>query len=415
MGGQQFATDAPLLDTRELQRVLSFDPERGLIEVEAGIQWPRLVEHLISDQQSVPGQWGIRQKQTGADRFTIGGSLSANGHGRGLTMSPLVGDVESLCVVGWDGRMVECSRSENDELFRLAIGGYGLFGVIYSATLRLSPRRKLERVVEVGLIDDLIDRFAARIDDGFLYGDFQFSTNERSSDYLRKGVFSCYRPTDPDRPIPGDQRALTREDWGSLLLMAHTDKEKAFSLYSEHYLATSGQIYWSDLHQFADYVDGYHRVLDGHLGAIDSGSEMISEVYVPRPLLADFMAAVAREFRGRDADVIYGTIRLIERDDETALPWAKDDYACVIFNLHTVHSHAGIEHSAAAFRALIDLAIERGGSYFLTYHPWATAEQLTTCYPGFQDVLRAKDRYDPDRRFQSDWFRHYSALLEQGA
>src|SRR5690349_13240323 len=39
MGGQQFATDSICIDTRSLDRVISFDQERGLIEVEAGIQW----------------------------------------------------------------------------------------------------------------------------------------------------------------------------------------------------------------------------------------------------------------------------------------------------------------------------------------------------------------------------------------
>src|SRR6266481_2911363 len=41
-GGQQFATDAELIDTREMQRVLRFDSEAGIIEVETGIQWPEL-------------------------------------------------------------------------------------------------------------------------------------------------------------------------------------------------------------------------------------------------------------------------------------------------------------------------------------------------------------------------------------
>src|SRR4029453_3613589 len=43
MGGQQFATGSICIDTRSLDRVISFDQERGLIEMEAGIQWPKLI------------------------------------------------------------------------------------------------------------------------------------------------------------------------------------------------------------------------------------------------------------------------------------------------------------------------------------------------------------------------------------
>jgi FAD/FMN-containing dehydrogenase len=40
MGGQQFATAGICVDTRSLDRVVSFDREHGLIEAEAGMQWP---------------------------------------------------------------------------------------------------------------------------------------------------------------------------------------------------------------------------------------------------------------------------------------------------------------------------------------------------------------------------------------
>src|SRR5690242_5943186 len=46
MGSQAFATDGVLIDTRRLNTLLSFDAERGLIEVEAGMQWPQLLEVL---------------------------------------------------------------------------------------------------------------------------------------------------------------------------------------------------------------------------------------------------------------------------------------------------------------------------------------------------------------------------------
>ena len=71
--------------------------------------------------------WGIIQKQTGADRLTLGGALSSNVHGRVLGRGPIVDDV-----VAYPHRRQRharrCSRDENAALFRLAIGGYGLFG-----------------------------------------------------------------------------------------------------------------------------------------------------------------------------------------------------------------------------------------------------------------------------------------------
>ena len=44
MGGQPFGGGTLCIDTRPLSRVIRFDPERGLLEVEAGIQWPDLID-----------------------------------------------------------------------------------------------------------------------------------------------------------------------------------------------------------------------------------------------------------------------------------------------------------------------------------------------------------------------------------
>jgi FAD/FMN-containing dehydrogenase len=326
-------------------------------------------------------------------------------------MKPIIGDVESFVLVRPDGEAVTCSRDENDELFRLAIGCYGLFGCIYSVRLRLLPRRTLERVVDVRLIDELMQLFDERIRDGFLYGDFQFATDPTSDDFLRRGVFSCYKPIEYSDTPPVDQRVLSHDDWQRLIYLAHTNKAEAFKQYSTHYLATSGQIYYSDAHQFADYTDGYHASVDELMHAAAPSTEMITEIYVPRERLADFMTTVADDFRAHDVNLIYGTIRLIERDDESFLAWATDRWACIIFNLCTLHTPEGLAHGAEAFRRLIDQAIERGGKYYLTYHRWARREQVEACYPQFVKFLRRKRQLDPHGRFQSDWYRHYVAMF----
>jgi FAD/FMN-containing dehydrogenase len=411
MGGQQFGADTLNLDMRGMNRVLAFDREHGVVEVEAGIEWPELLRHLWDAQADEPEQWGIVQKQTGADKLSLGGALASNVHGRGLRFKPIVDQVESFVLVGADGEARRCSRDENAELFRLAIGGYGLFGVVTTVRLRLWRRKKVERVVVIGEMDGIAERFAERIAAGYLYGDFQYATDGTRESFMHSGVFSCYRPVDPATPITQNPTRFRPEDWARLTYYAHKYKRRAFDVYSRRYLATSGQIYWSDSQLSAAYLDNYHADVDRKLHAKVPATEMITEIYVPREKLAAFAADARRELRARDANVIYGTVRLIERDDETFLAWAKQNYACVIFNLHVTHDPEGVAKAADAFRALIDCAIPYGGSYYLTYHRWARKDQVEACYPQFAEFLRLKRKYDPDEVFQSDWYRHYREMF----
>jgi FAD/FMN-containing dehydrogenase len=411
-GGQQFATDGELIDTRELGRVLNFDREAGTIEVESGIQWPELMAYLRASRSSGTRAWTVAQKQTGTDRLSIGGALSANAHGRGLTLPPFISNVESFMLVDANGDCHTCSRRDNVELFKLAIGGYGLFGFIYSAKLRLVPRRKVRRIVQMAEVAELPRLFAERIAAGFIYGDFQFAIDSKSDDFLRRGILACYEPVPEATPLPSAQKALSGDDWKMLIYLAHTDPGRAFDIYAKHYLATSGQIYESDTQYVSDYFDDYHRELDAKMQTAEPATEVIGELYVPRNSLPQFLEEAREELRRKESpSLIYGTIRLIEKDTESFLPWAKQSYACVIFNLHTPHSPEGMSRTSNAFRRLIDLALQHDGSYYLTYHRYATRQQLLACYPQFPEFLRLKRHYDPDERFQSDWYRHYKKMF----
>ena len=412
MGGQQFCTRGLLVDTAALTRIVDLDDERGLITVEAGIQWPELIAHLAWTAAEQREAWGISQKQTGADRMTLGGALASNIHGRGLRFRPIVGDVESFELVDPNGARVKCSRTQNEELFALAIGGYGLFGPMATITLRLAKRHKVQRRVTVGCIDQLPDLFDRRLREGYEYGDFQFATDPGSREFLQTGVLSCYRPVEYETLIREAQHHLTERDWRRLLLLAHTNKSRAFAEYARYYMATDGQIYWSDTHQLAEYLDNYHDSLDRQLAAGAKGTEMISELYVPRSRLPVFMAAVRADAIEFGYDIIYGTVRLIERDHETVLAWAREPWACVVFNLHVDHTPESIARAGDHFRRLIDRAIEQNGSYYLTYHRWATAAQARFCHPRLVEFVERKRAYDRDGVFQSDWYRHHTTLLE---
>ncbi len=112
------------------------------------------------------------------------------------------------------------------------------------------------------------------------------------------------------------------------------------------------------------------------------------------------------------ADVIYGTVRIIEKDNETFMPWAKQSYACIVINLHVEHTPHQIAWASKAFCDLISLSISLGGSYFLTYHRFAGRDQLLTCYPEMPEFIKYKTKYNPKGLFWSDWFEHCNKLIK---
>jgi FAD/FMN-containing dehydrogenase len=415
MGGQQFAAGGLLLDMTGMDRVIRFDAERGLIEIGAGAEWPRIIAVTHALQPGPRKRWGIRQKQTGADCLTLGGAIAANIHGRGLLMGPIVEDIENLTLVDARGEVIRCSRTENAGLFSLVVGGYGLFGIVTCATLRLWPRRPLRRIVNIIDIDEAVPAAYRRAEEGCLYGDFQYAIDPSDSSFLRRGVMACYAPAEGE-PVSDGAMDLSSDAWTELLHLAHTDKRRAFDLYAQHYLKTHGQVYWSDLMQLSTYIPSYaeflarRRARDGAEPAPDE-SLMIGEMFVPPERILDFMAAARAVLKRTGVEDIYGTIRAIRRDETSFLAWARADYACVIFNLRTPHTDAGIARTAAAFRGLIDAAADLSGSYYLTYHRYATCEQVERCHPRLREFFALKQQHDPTSVFQSNWYRHHLALL----
>ncbi|NQZ02754.1 MAG: FAD-binding oxidoreductase [Bdellovibrionales bacterium] len=411
MGGQQFGTGNLHMDMSAFNQIHSLNSTSGIVEVDSGVQWPELIEWLHNNQEGEEYPWVIRQKQTGADRFSIGGSLSSNIHGRGLIWQPFVQDIESFTLIAADGEVYNCSRTENQELFSLVIGGYGLFGVITKVNLRLMRQTRLVRHVELIGADEIDSKVNSRIENGYLFGDFQFSTDPASDNFLQKGVFSFYKPVPTEKSPKPPQKRLGEREWLQLVMLGHTDKARAYELYSSYYLGTNDQRYWSDSHQLSTYLDDYHSIVDQQLGAEVTGSEMISEVYVPSERIEEFLAEAAELFRSNKVNVIYGTVRFIKQDDVTFLPWAKQDYASIVINIHVDHSDDGIEKVKQDFRDLFDLSLSYGGNFFLTYHRWATKEQILEGYPQFPVFLRLKLKYDPDELFASDWYRHYREMF----
>ena len=214
-------------------------------------------------------------------------------------------DVESFTLVDPGGEVHEVSRESEPDLFRLVIGGYGLLGVVTSVRLRLAPRRPSAGSSALVSVDELMDdptNGSPRVP----LGDCQFSIDERSATSSGSGSSRATgrnRHCDPRGPTRVDDHGL-----GPVLYLTHVDRAARGQGLRRALPATSGQLYWSDLHQRSDYITGYHAALDRATGANARERDHHRDLR-PRPSLASFMTGAANALRDGDPLVVYGTIR----------------------------------------------------------------------------------------------------------
>jgi FAD/FMN-containing dehydrogenase len=134
MGGQTIYPGGIQIDMLPYHR-MSLDEQNNILDVQAGARWAEIIPFLDSHGRSV----AVMQSN---NSFTVGGSLSVNCHGWQPNRPPIASTVESFRLMQADGTILQCSRSENPELFSLALGGYGLFGVILDAQIRVVPNER---------------------------------------------------------------------------------------------------------------------------------------------------------------------------------------------------------------------------------------------------------------------------------
>ncbi len=130
-GGHTYRPGGVVLNMRTFNRIRAIDTAGPRITVESGATWDE-VQRAIA-----PRGLAIKVMQS-SNIFTVGGTLSANAHGRDVDVMQVVDVVERFRLLLADGRVLEVSRTENPELFSLVIGGYGMYGVILDVTLRVT-------------------------------------------------------------------------------------------------------------------------------------------------------------------------------------------------------------------------------------------------------------------------------------
>jgi FAD/FMN-containing dehydrogenase len=403
LGGHAFSDGAIALNMKRFDRVCSFDAHPKRITVESGITWEKIQDTVNSS--------GLAVKAMQSDNnFTVGGSLSANAHGRDLEFSTVIQSVLGFRIMLADGSVVHASRTENPELFRLAIGGYGMFGIILDVDLELVENCVYQQSSEIMPLASFPEYFARKIQGdpqaklfiarpsiasrGFL--DDTIVTKWRSTVARPKNIFRL----DHERNVQRDRFlfALSRKyAWGKTL---RWQAEKFISL-----------------HPPADGFVSRNNAMRPPVSAIKmfdyhspADTDVIQEFFVPVPRFLSFMESARTVLRDSQANLLGLTIRYVRPDTESFLSYApREEALAAVVYINEPLSPEGWAKSNALTQQLTRIALQNGGTFYLTYSREVDVEDLRGTYPNIDAFFLQKHRFDPENRFTSRFFEFYKS------
>jgi FAD/FMN-containing dehydrogenase len=406
MGGQSFSGNGLVLDMRGFNQV-NLDRYRKVAHVQAGATWAQIQQLIDKEGLAVQAMQSINV-------FTVGGSLSVNAHGIAHRPGPVAPTVLSIRIMLANGQVMNASPNENAELFRLALGGYGLFGVILDADLQLVDNEVY--ALETRELDyrDFPAYYRTNIaaDDriGLMYGRLSVSPVS----YLREAAIHIYRKTDFNGPIPPieppthdrlDRFVINFSKTGGFGRWVRWTLEKHFGP-KLHSCLSRNQ---ATVQKEGCLVSRNEEMNDSmaYLRNQLKDTDILQEYFIPQERMAEFVDGLRSIVKQDGSNLLNVTIRAVHKDTITALPYAKQDmFAFVLYfnqKLNTEQSQILRKTTVD----LIDLALKLNGTFYLPYQLYYSCEQLRRAYPEIDAFFSAKRQYDPDGLFSSKFYEKY--------
>jgi FAD/FMN-containing dehydrogenase len=398
-GGHTYYHDAVVLNMKYYNKMLNLDLKNKVLTVQSGATWDDVQRYIN------PYNLSVKVMQS-SNIFTIGGTLSANAHGRDLDSTEMIETVKSFRLLLVNGTVLNVSRVENSELFSLVIGGYGMFGVILDVDIQLTDNEIYRtRTTRMNYIDfpeyfenhikrnDSIELMLVRpsISPDNLFEEFTVLTWEKTDE--NEDIFNLTE----EKHVIRDKFlfGLSRKyDWG---------KDLRWSL-QKNIESKEGRLITRN---------NAMRPPEAPLELLEHNSQrdtdILQEYFIPTENFVNFSEELINILKENDVNVLSFTIRYVKPNNESLLSYApsKESFA-VIYYSNVKLREKEIKKTEKTIQKIVDSAIHNGGKYYLTYNLYPTQEQIRMSYPNIDLVFSKKKQYDPNETFMNKFYAKYA-------
>lgn len=397
MGGQSLPRDG-LAITFNIDRA-EIDRSARRARVHAGTRWFEAIAHL--DRLG----FSPAVMQSNSD-FGVASTFSVNAHGWPAPYGPFGSTVRSLRMMLADGSIMSCSRTENAELFALAMGGYGLFGVILDIEFDIVDNVLLEADHAIIPADDFAERFTALIRDDaglrMVYG--RLSVAHRS--FMREALLVAFRPRPtPAKGLPPVQRTnplsgLTRRVYRAQI---GSEAAKAARWVAETSMAAHGPALIATRNTLMN------QPVSALAGKDRSRTDILHEYFLAPDRLREFIEGCRAIIPKAKAQFLNVTLRYVRRDETSVLAYAPVDRIAAVMSFSQEISQEGEADMIRLTEALVDLAASLNGSFYLPYRLHSRQDQFEKVYPKADEFAERKHHYDPALVFRNNlWTTYFS-------
>ncbi len=411
MGGQAFSRGAVVLDMIGFNKATLHEGTKTMT-VQSGATWHDL-------QAMLHPRFAIKAMQS-TDIFTVGGSIAVNAHGMDHRSGSVGGSVRSMRVLLPDGTVKTASRTENPDLFRLVVGGYGLFGIVLDAELDVVPNDVYETGRRVIATEEFPAVFEKEIlpDEslGLFYG--HLSTSPGS--FLNEMILYTYEKADDEnaRIAPLGEVSGTKlrrftinaSKLGSFAMRLKWFLEKHVEPRLESCTVSRNAAQGSAEACLVSRNDPMHDSVKYLKNPLPNDTDILHEYFIPRDRFLAFVDGMREILRRNDANLLNASVRVVHAED-VALSYAPKDAFAVVLYINQATDKAGNDRMAAVTKELIDLTSSMGGRFFLPYQLHYTADQLKASYPEIGAVFAEKRKRDPEGILSNTWYERYGASL----
>jgi FAD/FMN-containing dehydrogenase len=406
MGGQTFSAGGLVLDFRRFNQI-RLDKAQKVVNVQSGVRWWQLQQFLDKEGLAVKSMQSI-------NIFSIGGSLSVNGHGIDPMPGQIAPTVRSIRVMLSDGKVVEASPTQNTDLFQHVLGGYGLFGIILDANLDVVDNEIYERRAVYMDYKDYPAYYRKNVENNekvaLAFGRLSISPGSYLRETAAHVYFRSQSHTDlpsltPDRYESLDRFIINFSKRGAIGRWLRWTLEKHVEPRLHTCLTRNQVMTQKDICLVSRNEEMYDDMayLENRLRDTD----ILQEYFVPYDRMPEFVDRLRSVVQKNNANLLNVTIRTVHKDTLTALPYAKEDMFGFVLYFNVGFDDEDNEILKKTTTDLIDAAEQSGGTYYLPYQLFYSKQQLERSYPGIQEFFAAKRTYDPIELFSNKFYEKY--------